>query len=96
MHMKIARPVVLFNAIALAVLTLAPSSSEGQWLDRMFNPKLRVPVSHAPGLGLQINKVAFGGASGEGAAEFIDALTSRFVTASVEVIRYSQRRSART
>lgn len=62
---------------AVAILLLATQTAKTQWLDRMFNPKLRGPVSHAPGLGLQINRVAFGASSGEGSSEFIDALTTR-------------------
>jgi len=50
------------------------------------NPTLRVPVSHAPGLGLQVNKVAFGPGNGEGSTEFIDQLTAHFVGKNVEVL----------
>ena len=74
------------SAVAAALVCLASVRVDAQFLDRMFNPKLRVPVQHAPGLGLQINKIAFADASGEGSTEFIDALTSRFVGANVDVL----------
>jgi hypothetical protein len=61
-----------------------------QLMDRLFNPKLKVPITHAPGLGMQINKVAFGDASGQGSTEFTEALTSRFVGANVEVLERSR------
>lgn len=76
-------PAVLLVAIATLLCSVP---IRAQWLDRLMNPKLDVPVSHAPGLGLQINRVAFGGATGAGAPEFVDALTTRFVGANLEVM----------
>ncbi len=81
--MRISRRAVL--PALFMVLTAAPVAS-AQWLARLTNPRLDVPVTHAPGLGMQVNKVAFAQASGAGAAEFVDALTSRFVASNVEVL----------
>jgi len=82
--MKMARSAL--TLAALGAFMCLPAPGRAQIIDRLFNPKLKVPVNHAPGLGMQINKVAFAAASGEGAHEFIDALTSRFVAANVEVL----------
>jgi hypothetical protein len=50
------------------------------------NPTLRVPVSHAPGLGLQVQKVVFAEGIGEGATEFTEQLMARFVGQNVQVL----------
>lgn len=76
----------LSSVVTVPLLILLSSAVHGQFLDRLMNPKLTVPVKHAPGLGLQVNKIAFGAGSGEGADTFIDQLTERFVSQNIEVL----------
>jgi tetratricopeptide (TPR) repeat protein len=75
----------VFAALSLVVL-LPPTYVRAQFWDKLTNPKITVPVSHPPSLGLQINRVAFGPTDGEAGEEFVASLTARFADAGVEVI----------
>jgi hypothetical protein len=75
---------------ALASFLLGATSAPAQFWDKFTNPKVNVMIRHPPGLGLQVNKVAFGAATGEAAQQFIDQLTEHFVRANVEVIERQQ------
>ncbi len=76
---------------ALAVaLSLPATHARGQFWEKLTNPKISVPVRHPPGLGLQVDRVAFGAAKGEAAEEFTMTLAGRFVDAGVEVIERQQ------
>jgi hypothetical protein len=70
-------------------LVVAPRT-EAQFWDKLTNPKVKIEIKHPPGLGLQVTKVAFGPARGQGSDEFIDALTELFVKANVEVLERQQ------
>lgn len=73
-----------FILLSLPAVTAAPS--QAQFWERMSNPTVPTQITHPPGLGLQISRVAFGPANGEGADEFVDALTGHFVQRDIEVI----------
>ena len=70
--------------LAILLLATLPAAIAAEQL--FGNPTLRVPVSHAPGLGLQVQKVAFAEGSGQGATEFTEQLIARFVSQNVEVL----------
>lgn len=74
--------------LAIVLLVMAPAVVAA---DQLFgNPTLRVPVSHAPGLGLQVQKVVFAEGTGEGAVEFAEQLMARFVSQNVQVLERSE------
>lgn len=76
------RAVVMLFAVA----ALFPSVGAAQFLEHFTNPKVSVLLQHPPGLGLQINKVAFGPASGRCADQVVDALIDDFVANGIEVV----------
>ena len=71
--------------IMLALLGLAPMA-HAQFLDHLTNPTVSVRLNHPPGLGLKIDKVAFGPATGTCADQIVEALIGDFVSNHVEVI----------
>jgi tetratricopeptide (TPR) repeat protein len=75
---------------ALASFLLGATSAPAQFWDKFTNPKVNVTIRHPPGLGLQVNKVAFGAATGEASQQFIDQLTEHFVRANIEVVERQQ------
>ncbi len=75
-------------ALSMGCLAAAPASA--QFWDKLTNPKVGVVIQHPPGLGIQVTRVAFGQTLGEGAEQFADGLTERFVRANVEVIERKQ------
>jgi len=76
---------------ALVVGLCVPAAqAPAQFWDKMTNPKINAPIRHPPGLGLQVNKVAFGPATGEAAQQFIEALTEQFLKANIEVMERQQ------
>jgi hypothetical protein len=77
--------VLLFTLILVSALP-----ARAQFWDSLTNPKVSTRISHPPGLGIQVRKVAFGPESGTGAKEFTDKLSERFVSAGVEVIEREQ------
>ena len=72
--------VMLFLFISLATI------SKAQVFDELSNPKITVNINHAPGLGLNINKVAFNNATGNCSEQINDALIQDFVNSKVDVI----------
>ncbi len=73
--------------IALPLILWTPCSAvEAQFLDHLTNPTLPVTLQHPPGLGLSIDSIAFGPASGECSDEIVEALISDFVANQIEVI----------
>ncbi|OFW10989.1 MAG: hypothetical protein A3H96_26385 [Acidobacteria bacterium RIFCSPLOWO2_02_FULL_67_36] len=73
-----------------ALMLVLGMTGNAQFWDKMTNPKVSIPLTHPPDLGLQINKIAFGPVTGEGANEFVDALTERFVRSGIEVVERSR------
>jgi tetratricopeptide (TPR) repeat protein len=83
------RRISFFNRIRLIIVTglsLITVSAEAQVFDRMLNPKVDVNLTHPPGFGIKVNKIAFGPATGTCSEQIVDALLSDFVTNNVEVI----------
>lgn len=72
-------------ALVLSMCVTA-SVAQAQFLDHLMNPTLPVTLTHPPGLGLKITKVAFGPASGKCADQIVEALVSDFVSNQVEVV----------
>jgi len=72
--------------LILLIGTVFIINASAQGFDALSNPKISVPLTHPPGLGLLINKVIFNPASGNCSDQIIDALISEFVTNEVEVI----------
>jgi hypothetical protein len=70
----------------LLALMIIPRAAHAQVWDMMTNPRIQTVIGHPPGLGMQVNKIAFGPATGEGSDEFVDALTEQFIHANVEVV----------
>jgi len=68
----------------LAVLSCVVPA-EAQFFDA-FNPKVRVTISHAPGFGIKLSRVAFGLPTGRCSDQVLDNLTQLFVDNDVEVI----------
>jgi len=83
------RRLIACGAVAALMLVLGMTGNAQFW-DKMTNPKVSIPLTHPPDLGLQINKIAFGPVTGEGANEFVDALTERFVRSGIEVVERSR------
>jgi len=77
-------------AVVAGLVLAFGMTGHAQFWDKLSNPKLDVPLTHPPDLGLQIKRIAFGPATGQGANEFIDTLTERFVRSGVEVIERSR------
>lgn len=77
----------MFRSFAALIAMLATGSvAHAQLFDALANPDVRVNIDHPPGLGLKINKVAFGPASGRCADEIVDSLISMLVSNQVEVL----------
>ena len=47
------------------VCLIATTSAHAQFWDRLTNPKVTVRMTHPPGLGLTVARVAFGPAKGD-------------------------------
>lgn len=62
------------------------SSSNAQFFDRLSNPQVTVSLTHPPGFGIKVNKVAFGPSSGTCSDQIVDALISDFVSNNIEVV----------
>jgi hypothetical protein len=82
--------VCVSSVLAFGLFALGAVPAPAQFWDKFTNPKVHVTIRHPPGLGLQVNKVAFGPAKGEAAQQFIDQLTEHFVKANVEVVERQQ------
>lgn len=84
--LKYVRSVLCLTALFVCAAAISASTPSAQFWDALTNPKVPTQINHPPGLGIQINKVAFGPSSGEGAIEFLDSLAEQFVKAGIEVI----------
>lgn len=69
----------------LTILAIHKNSS-AQFFDRLSNPQLTVSLTHPPGFGIKVNKVAFGPATGNCSEQIVDALISDFVSNNIEVV----------
>jgi tetratricopeptide (TPR) repeat protein len=73
-------------ATLILILFVPVSTVHAQFWDRLTNPTISITLKHPPGLGLKINKIAFGPASGTCADQIIEPLISDFVSNQIEVI----------
>jgi tetratricopeptide (TPR) repeat protein len=72
--------------LALLAVALGTGAASAQVWDRLNNPKVRVTLTHPPGLGLKVSRIAFGPARGPQVDQFVDALVQGFVTGGIEVL----------
>lgn len=70
----------------ILILFATPSAAHAQFWDKLSNPTISVTLNHPPGLGLKVNKIAFGPASGTCADQIVEALISDFVSNQIEVV----------
>ncbi len=77
---------LVLTAAALGMLSVAPDTTAAQLFDRMSNPKVTVTINHPPGLGLPVNQLAFGPATGRRSDEIVDALQADFVRSGMRVL----------
>jgi tetratricopeptide (TPR) repeat protein len=79
--LKMHRIIAFFLIIFTPILT-----ANAQFFDELSNPKVILNLTHPPGLGLKLNKIAFGPATGNCADQIITALISDFTNSKIEVI----------
>jgi len=72
--------------ILLGVFISISYKGNAQFFDELSNPEIIITLTHPPMLGIKINKIAFGPASGDCADQIIDASISDFVSNGIEVI----------
>lgn len=84
MSFKLFGTFTFFLAILVSTLPV-----KAQFFDRLSNPTISINLAHPPGLGLKINKIAFGRSFGECSDQITDALISDFVGNQIEVINRS-------
>jgi len=73
----------------LLLILLISSITTGlnaQLFERLGNPQVTISLTHPPGIGMKVNKVAFGPASGTCADQVVDELISDFVSNGIEVV----------
>jgi tetratricopeptide (TPR) repeat protein len=76
------RAALIFTALVL----IAHTQVNGQFWDKLNNPKIQVTLRHPPGLGLNVKRIAFGPSKGYESDQLTDALTQDFVQNGIEVV----------
>ena len=71
--------------VLVGLVALLPFGAQAQLFDS-FNPKVRVSITHPPGFGIKVERIAFGPAQGPCSDQILDGLTQLFVDNGVEVI----------
>ena len=84
------RNITLVAPVLVSVLFGAPSISHAQFWARLMNPKVEVEMRHPPGLGLEVESVVFGPASGECSEEIIDSMLNSLVNGGLQVLNRSE------
>lgn len=70
----------------LLVLALAPAA-EAQIFQRLFNPDIHVELTHPPGLGLKVSRVAFAPSDNNATEDFVAACISELVASGqIEIV----------
>jgi len=72
--------------VLIAMSFLLCPNSKAQLFAELSNPQVNVRLTHPPGFGIKVNKIAFGPATGTCADQIVDALISDFVTNNLEVV----------
>jgi len=70
----------------LLIILFSALSTQAQFFDRLSNPQVTINLTHPPLLGLKINKIAFGPASGTCSDQITEAIKSDFINNNIEVI----------
>ena len=78
---KICRIGILFFAVFVLSLNV-----HAQVFERLSNPQISIHLTHPPGLGLTIKKVAFGPSTGDCADQITEALITDFNANNIEVV----------
>lgn len=76
-------------AASTFVLSLATDALPAQVWDRFTNPKIPIPITHAPAFPLKLTRVAFEEPKGPCSEEFYDILESAFLENNIEVLNRS-------
>lgn len=72
--------------LLILVISSITTGLNAQLFERLGNPQVNISLTHPPGIGMKVNKIAFGPASGTCAGQVVDALISDFVSNGVEVV----------
>lgn len=72
--------------LLLIVFFITHSISVAQFFDRLSNPQVTVSMTHPPGFGIKVNKIAFGPSSGSCSDQIVESLVSDFVSSNIEVV----------
>lgn len=87
MQMKVpAQRAVRLGFIVLFFVLVTSITARAQFWDKLTKPQVTLNVTHAPGLGLNIKRVAFGPPTGECSAEAMDLLSRMLTTAGIETV----------
>lgn len=73
-------------SLALLIALAATFPLEAQFWARATNPKVRVELQHPPGLDIQVERIAFGPATGSCSNEILQQLIDVFVANGIEVV----------
>lgn len=78
------------RSFAFLFIILVPTlRANAQFFDRLSNPTISITLTHPPGLGLKINKIAFGHSWGNCSDQIIDMMISDLVGSQIDVINRS-------
>ena len=79
------RRLVAFH-LGIFFMILFPLSMEAQFLEEITNPQVSVIRQHPPGLGIKVNKVAFGPALGDCADEVVNSVISDLASNNIGIV----------
>ena len=74
------------RAMAALLAVLCVQAVQAQFWERVGNPTVAVAVEHPPSMGMQVERIVFGPASGQCADEIVQVLVTDFVSNGLEVI----------
>ena len=77
---------MLFGGTVMLLAIICVQTAHAQFWERLGNPRVAVVVEHPPSLGLQVDRIVFGPASGQCADEIVAALITDFVAHGLDVI----------
>lgn len=72
--------------IGVLLATVSVQTAHAQFWERVGNPTVGVAVEHPPGLGLNVDRIVFGPASGQCADEIVQVLVTDLVSNGLDVI----------
>lgn len=76
------------HLLAVVLLSFVVVDAEAQFWDKLTNPRVNVTLRHPPGLGLNVKRIAFAPIANATpcAEQFLDAVTTDFVSSGAEVV----------